>query len=97
MPLTHRGKATGVRYVTGHRKNNGELDLNWQSLADPDTTLVVYMGLSSLPLIRDALIRRQNAKGAWDKGSRHGGGGYSTPMAIIILATPHRYIPIYQR
>ena len=36
--------------------------------------------------------------GAWDKGSRHGGGGsYTTPMAIIILATPHRYIPIYQR
>jgi len=23
--------------------------------------------------------------------------GYETPMAIIILATPHRYIPIYQR
>ncbi|MBT3915234.1 MAG: uroporphyrinogen-III C-methyltransferase [Rhodospirillaceae bacterium] len=57
VPLTHRGKATGVRYVTGHRKNNGELDLNWQSLADPDTTLVVYMGLSSLPVIRDELIK----------------------------------------
>ena len=56
VPLTHRGKATGVRYVTGHRKNNGELDLNWQSLADPDTTLVVYMGQSSLPLIRDELM-----------------------------------------
>jgi hypothetical protein len=49
------------------------------------------------PQIRDALITRQNEKGAWDKGSGHGGGGYSTPMAIIILATPHRYIPIYQR
>lgn len=49
------------------------------------------------PQIRDALISRQNAKGAWSKGSRHGGSSYSTPMAIIILATPHRYIPIYQR
>ena len=49
------------------------------------------------PQIRDALITRQNEKGAWDKGRGHGGGGYSTPMAIIILATPHRYIPIYQR
>jgi hypothetical protein len=49
------------------------------------------------PQIRDALITRQNEKGAWEKGSGHGGGGYSTPMAIIILATPHRYIPIYQR
>ena len=44
------------------------------------------------PQIRDALIARQNAKGGWDNK-----GGYSTPMAIIILATPHRYIPIYQR
>jgi len=49
------------------------------------------------PLIRDALISRQNAKGGWDKGSRQGGSSYTTPMAIIILATPHRYIPIYQR
>ena len=47
------------------------------------------------PLIRDALITRQNEKGAWDKG--RGGSTYTTPMAIIILATPHRYIPIYQR
>jgi uncharacterized protein YfaS (alpha-2-macroglobulin family) len=49
------------------------------------------------PLIRDALITRQSEKGAWDKGSRNGGSSYTTPMAIIILATPHRYIPIYQR
>ena len=43
------------------------------------------------PRIRDALIRRQGPDGGWRKG------GYQTPMAIIILATPHRYIPIYQR
>jgi hypothetical protein len=43
------------------------------------------------PLIRDALIGRQKKNGAWDRAA------YSTPMAIIILATPHRYIPIYQR
>ena len=49
------------------------------------------------PQIRDALISRQNAKGAWDKGNRQGGSSYATPMAIIVLATPHRYIPIYQR
>jgi len=50
------------------------------------------------PLIRDALIRKQNAQGAWTgavKGAK--AVGYETPMAIIILATPHRYIPIYQR
>jgi len=48
------------------------------------------------PRIRDALISRQQANGSWSKG-RQGGAGYATPMAIIILATPHRYIPIYQR
>jgi len=50
------------------------------------------------PLIRDALIRKQNAQGAWPgKASGAKAVGYETPMAIIILATPHRYIPIYQR
>ena len=49
------------------------------------------------PQVREALIKRQNAEGAWDKGRGQGGSSYATPMAIIILATPHRYIPIYQR
>jgi len=48
------------------------------------------------PLIRDALIVRQQKTGAWHKG-KMGVTSYETPMAIIILATPHRYIPIYQR
>ncbi len=52
------------------------------------------------PLIRDALIRRQGEDGAWD-GARNSQGtrraSYETPMAIIILAAPYRYIPIYQR
>jgi uroporphyrin-III C-methyltransferase/precorrin-2 dehydrogenase/sirohydrochlorin ferrochelatase/uroporphyrin-III C-methyltransferase len=45
IPLTHRGLATGVRFVTGHCCNDRPLELNWESLADPETTLVVYMGL----------------------------------------------------
>lgn len=49
------------------------------------------------PRIRDALIRRQQTNGSWSKGKKQGGAGYASPMAIIILATPHRYIPIYQR
>ncbi len=52
------------------------------------------------PLIRDALIRKQATDGSWG-GTRNTEGlkavSYETPMAIIILATPHRYIPIYQR
>lgn len=56
IPLTHRGLATGARIVTGHCRANMPLDLNWDSLADPDTTLVVYMGLGQLPQIAKKLI-----------------------------------------
>lgn len=60
IPLTHRGLATGVRFLTGHRVTAEDvadpLDLNWASLADPDTTLVVYMGLANLTLITSQLM-----------------------------------------
>jgi hypothetical protein len=49
------------------------------------------------PKVRDALISQQNAQGAWGNVGNPGSIPYETPMAIIILATPHRYIPIYQR
>ena len=48
------------------------------------------------PQVRDALISKQTAQGAWGR-AKPGSPSYETPMAIIILATPHRYIPIYQR
>jgi uroporphyrin-III C-methyltransferase len=57
LPLTHRGLATSVRYVTGTCRKGEELDLNWQSLADPDTTLIVYMGLANLGAISENLIK----------------------------------------
>jgi uroporphyrin-III C-methyltransferase len=56
IPLTHRGIATGVRYVTGHRRANEPLDLDWSSLADSSTTLVVYMGLANVDEISAQLI-----------------------------------------
>jgi len=56
IPLTHRGLASGVRFVPGHRHDGGRLDLDWSRLADPDTTLAVYMGLQSLGEIADNLI-----------------------------------------
>jgi uroporphyrin-III C-methyltransferase len=48
VPLTHRGLAGSVRYVTGHRARDKPLDLDWRSLADADTTLVVYMGAANI-------------------------------------------------
>ena len=56
LPLTHRGLATGLRYVTGHRARDAELDLDWASLADPDTTLAVYMGAANMARIATELI-----------------------------------------
>lgn len=56
MPLTHRGLATGVRFVAGHCRAEAELDLDWRSLADADTTLVIYMALANLPLFSRELI-----------------------------------------
>ena len=49
------------------------------------------------PQIRDALVSQQTAHGAWGKVVKPNSISYETPMAIIILSTPHRYIPIYQR
>lgn len=56
VPLTHRGLATGLRYVTGHRAANAKLNLDWPSLASTETTLVVYMGASTMAEIADELM-----------------------------------------
>jgi uroporphyrin-III C-methyltransferase len=45
-PLTHRGAAQAVTFVTGHAKDGGEPDLDWESLAKANQTVVIYMGLS---------------------------------------------------
>jgi uroporphyrin-III C-methyltransferase len=57
VPLTHRGLATGVRYVTGHRAADARLDLDWKSLASEDTTLVIYMGAANIAEIALNLMR----------------------------------------
>lgn len=45
-PLTHRGSAQAVTFVTGHAREGAEPDLDWVSLARPNQTVVIYMGLS---------------------------------------------------
>ncbi len=56
VPLTHRGLASGVRYVTGHCRDDIELDFDWKGLSDPDTTLVVYMGRANITEIASQLM-----------------------------------------
>ena len=56
IPLTHRGLVQSVQFITGHGRNNKPLDFDWQKLADPQTTLVVYMGLATIGEISKQLI-----------------------------------------
>lgn len=55
IPLTHRDHSQSCLFVTGHLKD-GTVDLNWNSLATPNQTVVIYMGLVGLPIICQKLI-----------------------------------------
>ncbi|WP_083656683.1 siroheme synthase CysG [Mongoliimonas terrestris] len=57
VSLTHRDTAHSLRFVTGHART-GHFDdgLDWRGLADPETTLVVYMGGRTAPQIATRLI-----------------------------------------
>ena len=56
IPLTHRDHAQSCVLVTGHLKD-GSVDLDWPALARPRQTIVVYMGLLSLPLVCRKLVQ----------------------------------------
>jgi uroporphyrin-III C-methyltransferase/precorrin-2 dehydrogenase/sirohydrochlorin ferrochelatase/uroporphyrin-III C-methyltransferase len=56
IPLTHRGMSRRVQFITGHFNDDEPLDLNWKSIADPDSTLVIYMGLANIDLITRKLM-----------------------------------------
>ena len=60
VPLTHRGVASSVRFITGHSREGGEepseADVTSFSPADTHATLVIYMGLGTLPSLASALL-----------------------------------------
>jgi len=55
IPLTHRDYSQSCMFITGHEKN-GELNINWNNLTNENQTIVIYMGLNSLPTIAQNLI-----------------------------------------
>lgn len=62
-PLTHRGAAQAVTFVTGHAARGGEPDLDWASLARANHTVVIYMGLSMAAPIAGRLMAAGRAGG----------------------------------
>jgi uroporphyrin-III C-methyltransferase len=59
MPLTHRDHACSLVYATGHLRGEDDphaIDLDWELLARPRQTTVIYMGVSALPIICEQLI-----------------------------------------
>lgn len=57
VSLTHRDAAHSVRFVTGHsRAAKLPEDLDWAGLADPETTLLFYMGGRTAPDIARRLV-----------------------------------------
>lgn len=56
IPLTHRDHAQSCVFVTGHLKD-GTMNLDWEQLARPRQTVVVYMGLHGLNTLCSELIK----------------------------------------
>jgi uroporphyrin-III C-methyltransferase/precorrin-2 dehydrogenase/sirohydrochlorin ferrochelatase len=55
IPLTHREASRALMLVTGHTKH-GEPAIDFAAAARPGTTLAVYMGIATLPRLRDGLL-----------------------------------------
>jgi uroporphyrin-III C-methyltransferase/precorrin-2 dehydrogenase/sirohydrochlorin ferrochelatase len=56
IPLTHRDHAQSCVFVTGHLKD-GTMNLDWDALARPKQTVVVYMGLRGLDMLCTELVK----------------------------------------
>jgi uroporphyrin-III C-methyltransferase/precorrin-2 dehydrogenase/sirohydrochlorin ferrochelatase len=55
VPLTYRNEARRIVFLTAHQaEDTGGID--WSLLRDSGTTVVVYMGLTSAPTVREGLI-----------------------------------------
>jgi len=77
IPVTHRDAASAVAFVTGHEDpDKPESALDWEALARFPGTLVLYMGVRSLPLVTERLAAagrdRAEAAAVVERGTQPG-------------------------
>lgn len=74
LPLTQRGVASAVVFVTGHAcADRGATPVNWRALAALETTICIYMGTQRFGAIAAELVA--------------GGLKPETPVAVVAGAT----------
>lgn len=56
IPLTHRDYSATLVLATGHLRGANEVALDWQALSRPRQTVVIYMGIGTLPIICRELL-----------------------------------------
>lgn len=56
VSLTMRGMAGGLTFLTAHAQAGATLDIDWARLADPATTLCIYMGKAAARMVSQQLI-----------------------------------------
>src|SRR6476661_4721601 len=55
VPLTFRHEALRITFLTAHKAKDAET-VDWSALTDSKMTVVVYMGMTASPAIRDGLL-----------------------------------------
>ncbi len=55
VPLTFRRQATRITFLTAHKARDAEA-VDWGALTDTRMTVVVYMGITAAPTIREGLL-----------------------------------------
>ena len=54
-PLTYRQEALRITFLTAHKARDAE-NVDWSVLTDRKMTVVVYMGMTAAPTIRDGML-----------------------------------------
>ena len=91
IPLTHRDHAQSCTFVTGHLKD-GSINLNWQQLAAPHQTIVIYMGLMGLEKICTALIAHGSSPDLPIAVVQQGTTQYQRVMTGTLATLPNQVI-----